>query len=589
MRKIDLTIEICGSSGDGTLAAGDILTTTLSHLGYHTLSFDVYPAEIRGFGKCVAHTRVSDQPVYSVGREVDILVSLNDPYSIEQVPTLNPRGVAVFDSWPLKETTESECVAGHLRPGNYIYGVPFGELSQRSTHSSRSRNIVALGALAGLFDVDVDGFLMRLTAKFKKKAGVAEQVEAAFRAGVEYVRDQLLKIDPLSLALDQKTEKKSYQIMTGNEAAAQGAIDAQCRFYAGYPITPATKIMEILSARLPKEGGTVVQTEDEISALGMVTGAAFMGRRAMTATSGPGLCLMSEFIGYNVMTENSVVILDGQRGGPATGLPTKTEQSDLMMAMFGANGDAPRLVVAPTSVAECHYWVAEAFYLAEKYQMPVIVLSDLFLGTCKQNVILEKIDPKKLAANKAPTLEQMKDYRRQLVTDDGVSPRTIPGTPGGEFVVSGLEQNEQGTPAYDPGTHALMTAKRHRKIQTALKNDVPKPERFGVSGKASLGVLGWGSTMGAVVEAVERACEKGYKVAALKQVVLNPLHVEELRAFCADCETLLVPELNYGGQYANWLSMHVHAPMRRLCRVNTRPLTWVDVLAEIENILGEVK
>ncbi|HUT55372.1 MAG TPA: 2-oxoacid:acceptor oxidoreductase subunit alpha [bacterium] len=589
MRKIDLTIEICGSSGDGTLAAGDILAMTLSHLGYHTLSFDVYPAEIRGFGKCVAHTRVSDAPLYSVGRGVDVLVSLNDPYSIEQAPSLKERAVVLFDSWPLKEVGEGECVAGHLKPGNYLYGVPMGELSQRSTHGWRSRNIVALGALAGLFDMDVDGFLERLTSKFKKKAGVAEQVAAAFKAGVDYVRENLLKIDPLSLALDKKPEQKGYALLSGNEAAAQGALDAKCRFYAGYPITPATKIMEILSARLPREGGTVVQTEDEISAIGMVTGAAFMGKRAMTATSGPGLCLMSEFIGYNVMAENSVVILDGQRGGPATGLPTKTEQSDLMMAMFGTNGDAPRIVVAPTSVAECHYWVAEAFYLAEKYQVPVIVLSDLFLATCKTNVILAKIDPKKLAANKVPTAEQMKDYRRQLVTDDGVSPRTIPGTVGGEFVVSGLEQDEEGTPAYDAKTHTMMTEKRHRKMRTALENDVPRPERFGCNGKASLGVLSWGSTMGAVVEAVERACEKGHKVAALKQVVLNPLHVEDLKAFCADCETLLVPELNYGGQFANWLSMHVSAPMRRLCRVNTRPLSYQDVLEEIENISGDGK
>ncbi len=589
MRKIDLTIEICGSSGDGTLAAGGILTTTLSHLGYQTLSFDQYPAEIRGFGKCVAHTRVSDQPVYSVGRGVDILVSLNDPYSIEQVPTLKERGVVIFDSWPLKEIGESECVAGHLKPGNYLYGVPLTELSQRSTHSWRSRNIVALGALAALFDMDEDGFLERLNAKFKKKAGVAEQVQAAFQEGVGYVRSELMKIDPLSLALEKKTEKKKYVIMTGNEAAAQGAIDAGCRLYAGYPITPATKIMEILSERLPREGGTVVQTEDEISAIGMVTGAALMGKRAMTATSGPGLCLMSEFIGYNVMTENSVVILDGQRGGPATGLPTKTEQSDLMMAMFGTNGDAPRIVVAPTSVAECHYWVAEAFYLAEKYQMPVIVLSDLFLGTCKTSVVLEKIDPKKLSANKAPTPEQMKDYHRQLVTDDGVSPRTIPGTPGGEFVVSGLEQNQDGTPVYDPRTHTMMTEKRHRKLMTALRNDVPRPERFGCNGKASLGVLSWGSTMGAVVEAVERACEKGRKVAALKQVVLNPLHVDDLRAFCADCGALLVPELNYGGQFANWISMHVSAPVRRLNRVTTRPLSYQDVLEEIEKIFEEGK
>jgi len=587
MRQVDLTVEIAGSSGDGTLAAGEILATTLSSLGYHVLGFDQYPAEIRGFGKCVAHTRVSEAPVGSVGREVDVMVSLNDIYAIEQVPTLKSRGVVIFDNWPIREVDESGCVAGHLGPGMFLYGVPMRELSERATNSWRSRNLVALGALAGLFDIDVEAFVAGLRRKFARKKGVGEQAEAAFRAGVEYVQDNVLKLDDMSFAVDGGLSEKDDEIMTGNLAAAQGAIDAGCRFYAGYPITPATKIMEVLSKRLPAEGGVVVQAEDEISAIGMVTGAALVGKRAMTATSGPGLCLMTEFIGYNVMIENPVVIIDSQRGGPATGLPTKTEQSDLMMALFAGNGDAPRIVVAPTNVAECHYWLTEAFYLAEKYQVPVIVLMDLFLSTCKANVALPRIDPKKLDANKAPTDEEMSNYLRHALTPDGVSPRTIPGRPGGEFVVSGLEQNARGTPVYDAETHAMMSEKRHKKLVTALERDVAKPERFGCAGKPDLGVLGWGSTMGAVVEAVERACDKGLKVAGLKQVVLNPLHVDELSEFCEDCGRILVPELNWRGQFADWLGMHVSVRFKRMNRVSTRPIPHADVLDEIERMISE--
>ena len=587
MRQIDLTIEIAGSSGDGTLAAGEILATTLSELGYHILGYDVFPAEIRGFGKCVSHIRVSDQPVQSVGRGVDILVSLNDPYAIDQVPSVSPNGVVLFDSWPIQEVGEDDCVAGHLKPGMHLYGIPFGELSEKSTHSHRSRNLVSLGALAGLFQIDVESFVERLRQKFRKKKEIAEQVEAAFRIGVEYVQEDILKLDSLTFAVSGELSRDGRVIMTGNDAAATGAVDAKCRFYAGYPITPATKIMELLSARLPKEGGVVVQTEDEISAIGMVTGAGYVGTRAMTATSGPGLCLMTEFIGYNVMAEIPVVIVNTQRGGPATGLPTKTEQSDLLMALFAGNGDAPRIVIAPTSVAECHQWMGEAFYLAEKYQIPVILLMDLFLSTCKSGAVLGEIDPAKLSAHKLPTDEQMEDYNRFMVTEDGVSPRTIPGTKGGEMVVSGLEQDENEAISYHPVVHTKMTEKRHRKLRAAMENDIPRAERLGCDGKVKLGILSWGSTMGAVTEAVEIACEEGLAVAALKQIVLNPMNTDDLNAFFDDCERILVPELNYGGQYADWLAMNVSRPMLRMNRVTCGPLSYVDILEEIHRLLEE--
>ena len=257
------------------------------------------------------------------------------------------------------------------------------------------------------------------------------------------------------------------------------------------------------------------------------------------------------------------------------------------MAMFSGNGDAPRIVIAPTNVKECHYWLAEAFYLAEKYQVPAIVLMDLFLSTCKSNIVLSEIDPAKLKANKFPTKVELEDYRRQAITDDGVSPRAIPGTPGGEHVVSGLEQNQDGTPAYDAANHEAMTAKRHRKLLTALDLDVPRPERFGCEGKAKLGVLGWGSTMGAIREAVELACDKGLPVAGLKQVVLNPLHFGEVRAFCHECEKVLVPELNYQGQFADWLGMHMDVDFVRYNKVGASPIPYNDILDEIERLLGE--
>ncbi len=605
-----ITIEICGSSGDGALATGEIFTKTLSDMGFHTLSFDSYPAEIRGFGKSVAHIRAGAGPLTSLSRKVDILVALNDRYSIEQIPKLVDEGVVIFDNKPIEvaredndmshrlgpgvysgekdewviESDGSHCIAGYLGPGMYLYGVPLNQLSQRTTGESRSRNIVILGVMAALFGLPDKEFINNLTAKLGKKGKSIDTIISAFRAGYAYVNEQIVKLDPY-LFRKEALEKRDYRLMTGNKAVATAAIDSECKFYAGYPITPATKIMEILSAELPKHGGHVVQTEDEIAAIGFVTGASFAGVRAMTATSGPGFCLMTEFIGYNVMAENPIVIVDAQRAGPATGLPTKTEQSDLNHALFAGNGDAPRIVLAPTNVSECYQWTAEAFYLAEKYQMPVIMLTDLFLSLCLENVLIEPIPDYKKHANKYPTEEELKVYLRQKVTDDGVSPRTIPGQEGGCHVVSGLEQDQYGTPVYDATTHTMMTEKRFRKIKTALEHDIPLPERSGAKGKVKLGIISWGSTTGAVREAVNNAVNDGKSVAMLKLIVVAPLHTEPVRQFLDSCDMVLVPELNFEGQFANWLSMHFNYTFHRLNRVTVSPITYNDIEEEIDRLL----
>ncbi len=615
--KRSLTIEICGSSGDRSLAAGEILIRTLSDIGYHVISFDAYPAEIRGFGKTVAHMRAGREFMLSLSSKVDILVSLNDRYAIEQLKNLNDEGVVIFDNRPRdityevlqqnddesdkhhlgpgvykdeegwKEiTSEQVSIAGHLGPGMYLYGVPLYQLSQKTTNESRSRNIVVLGSVAALFNIPKNEFINNLTAKLGKKDKSVDSVVAAFEEGYNYVRENVVKLDPYNFER-LSVDRKGYKLMDGNKAVAQGAIDAGCKLYAGYPITPATKIMEVLFAELPKHGGVVVQTEDEISAIGHVTGAGFAGVRAMTATSGPGFCLMTEFIGYNVMSENPVVIVDSQRGGPATGLPTKTEQSDLNHALFGGNGDTPRIVVAPTSVKECYQWTAEAFYLAEKYQMPVIILIDLFLSLSVRNVELDPLPDYKKGSNKVPSQEDMKLYLRQKMTDDGVSPRALPGQENGYQVVSGLEQNEYGTPVYDEYSHTAMTQKRFRKIQTALDNDVPLPERIGQKGRVKLGVISWGSTAGAVADAVDSVLKEGKSVAMLKLIVINPLKEKEIQTFLDDCEKVLVPELNYQGQFANWLAIHFQKKFFRYNKVATRPITHDEIEAEINRLLKE--
>ena len=269
-------------------------------------------------------------------------------------------------------------------------------------------------------------------------------------------------------------------------------------------------------------------------------------------------------------------------------IPELKDRGALCTVLFAGNGDAPRIVVAPTNVAECHQWVAEAFYLAEKFQVPVIVLMDLFLSNRNENVILQPVPQEKLSANLFPTPADLaKGYLRQAVTERGVSPRALPGTENGYWVISGLEQDIYGTPVYDDYNHTLMTEKRFTKIKTALAEDIPPPQRFGCEGRADLGVMAWGSTTGAAMEAVERVCAQGKKVAFLKQVVLNPFHREPVEKFLGDCKQVLVPELNRGGQFAHWMGMHFPREFLRMNRVTTRPITHTEIYEEIQKILEQ--
>jgi 2-oxoglutarate ferredoxin oxidoreductase subunit alpha len=359
--------------------------------------------------------------------------------------------------------------------------------------------------------------------------------------------------------------------MSGNAAIAQGALDAGVRLYFGYPITPATPIMEYLAKVLPERGGRVVQMEDEISSTGAVCGSFYAGTRAMTATSGPGFALMTEMITHGVMAEIPAVIVNAQRGGPATGLPTKTEQSDLHAAVFGGPGDSARIVVAPTNVWECYWYTLRSFQLAERYQSPVIVLTDFFLDNRVESVPLpEASDGARADGNVYPDAGVQGPYERFALTESGISPRSIPGMEGLMFAATGLEHTERGTPEYSAENHMRMSEKRHRKIQGALA-DLPEPEVYADSGHLEVGVVAWGSTFGSALEAVNKARGGGQKVGAMKIASLSPYHEEVIRRFMDRCGEVLIPELNFEGQLANLIG-HLHRKdVLRLDRATGEP------------------
>lgn len=586
MAKVDVTVEVCGMAGDGTIAAGGLINEAMSLGGFSILGFDSYPAEIRGFGRCVTRSRVGSNEIVALADKTHILISLDDQQSKSRVPFLAEEAAVLFDSKPPVFLGEEQSLAAAVEPGTHLFGIPFSDLATSAAGTSRGRNLTALGGFAALFDVSPDWFREVITKKFRAKGERVLDVnlksfDAGYRYALEKFGDRLRPVFPAT-----ETVSGSEKVMlSGNQMIGQAALDAGLRLYFGYPITPATPIMEFLAKYLPPRGGRVVQMEDEISSIGAVLGAFYAGARAMTATSGPGFALMTELITHGVMAEVPAVILNAQRGGPSTGLPTKTEQSDLHAAVFGGPGDSARIVIAPSNVAECYSLTVKSFQLAEKYQTPVIVLSDFYLDNRVENLIMPAAsEEQKADGNVYPDEVVQGEYRRYLDTESGVSPRALPGMEGFAHVATGLEHTEAGQPDYSPEIHMKMTRKRHRKLQYAL-TDLPAPIEHSGGGQLDVGVIGWGSTFGSVQEAVNSARECGWNVGALKIISLYPYHEKEIREFMSRCGEILIPELNFEGQLANLIG-HLHRKdVVRLNEVTGVPFSPSVIFTRIEALL----
>jgi 2-oxoglutarate ferredoxin oxidoreductase subunit alpha len=583
MSNVDMTIEICGMSGDGTIAAGGILNEAISLAGFFVLAFDSYPAEIRGFGRCVTHSRVGDQEMRALSNQTHVLISLDDKESLSRISFLAKEAVVLFDNRPPSYVDTSSSIAAHVEPDVRLFGMPFGELAATASGSTRGRNLAALGGFAVLFSLPPTYFHEVITKKFKGKGEkILNANLKSFDAGYRYAAETFQTQIMTSLAPSERAGEEDKILISGNEAIARGALDAGIKLYFGYPITPATPIMEYLAKALPQRNGKVLQMEDEIASIGAVLGSFFAGKRAMTATSGPGFALMTELITHGVMSETPAVIIDAQRGGPATGLPSKTEQSDLHAAVFGGPGDSPRIVIAPTDVKECYEYTLRSFQLAEKYQSPVIVLTDFFLDNRVEKVTMPKRRNEDCADwNVYPEDASRGRYERFKITETGISPRAIPGMEGYQFSATGLEHRENGTPDYSSENHMKMTEKRHRKIYGALQ-DLPPPEEFSKGDSLRVGVIAWGSTFGSALEAVLMAQEKGLRVGALKVTSIFPYHAAVIRRFMDQCDEILIPELNYEGQLANLIG-HLHKKdVVRLNKATGTPMPASIILEKIE-------
>jgi 2-oxoglutarate ferredoxin oxidoreductase subunit alpha len=570
----DLVVRIGGdSAAGGIVTTGEVFARIASFVGLEIYTTRTIPAEIKG-GHVMFQVRVADHPVYSQGDELDLLVAYDEESYDRYYKLLRPGGVFVYNSNDLTPPASGEVK---------LYGLPLSDLA-RQINFVRGRNIILIGALVKLFDLPYDRAVEVVRRQLGRKKEMLEQNLGALQTGYRWVEENIGKESPFRLrgTLGEKDERLA---LSGNQALAIGAIAAGCRFYAGYPITPASDIMEFLAAEFPKIGGTMIQAEDEIAAIGMAMGASFTGVRSMTATSGPGLALMIELLGHTSMTETPLVIVDVQRAGPSTGMPTKVSQGDLRLAVFGGNDDAPRFVVAPVSVEDCFYQIIHAFNLAEKYQTPVLFLSDQDMSVRVQTI--PPFDLSKVKHEPRLVWDGHGKYERYADTPTGVSPMSLPGMPGGQYTAEGLEHYASGAPGFDPELHVANMEKRYRKLESAL----PDIEAWGMyeqfgDDDAALGIIGWGSTIGPVREAVARAKENGIPVAVFYPKALFPLPDARLKAFLEKRQAVIVPEMNFTGQFAGMLraraqSYGIERPIVKLNQYGGTPLTMRQVYEQI--------
>jgi len=598
-----VTIRFAGDSGDGMQLAGTQFTKTSAVVGNDISTFPDIPAEIRAPqgslpGVSGFQVSFSSHDIFTPGDAPDVLVAMNPAALKTNVADLPRGGILLVNEDEFIETNLKKAAysSNPLEDGSLsayrLYRVPISTLNARTLKDSgltavqvdRCKNMFALGLMFWMYSRPLDTTLRWIDEKFGKNKAVADANKKALRSGYHFGETTEMFATHYHVP-KAKLQPGLYRNITGNEATALGFVTAsklagRPLFYGSYPITPASDVLHELS-RFKRFGVRTFQAEDEIAAVGAAIGASFGGSLGLTGTSGPGLALKSEAIGLAVMVELPLVVIDVQRAGPSTGMPTKTEQADLLQAMFGRNGESPVAIVAPATPSDCFAMAIEAWRIAIKYRTPVVYLSDGYLGMGSEPWLVPDFNTlPKMEPNFAHDPDTFKPYARDPETL--ARPWAIPGTPDLEHRIGGLEKSDiTGNVSYDAANHDRMVHLRAEKIER-IANDIPE---LTVNGDESGGllVLGWGSTYGVITTAVQRARAKGLRVSAAHLRHLSPLP-KNLGDVLRRYDRVLMPEINLG-QLRMLVRARYLVDAIGLNKVSGRPFTIGEVEAKITELV----
>ncbi len=601
-----ITVRFAGDSGDGMQLTGDQFADTTAVMGNDFATLPDFPAEIRAPagtlpGVSSFQIQFSDSTIFTAGDIADVLIAMNPAALKINIQTVRKGGLMIVNENAFTEiglrkaSYKNNPLIDDTLKDFQVLKVPLSDLTRNAlkehpikiTEVDRCKNFFALGMMFWLYDRQLDHTVNWIRAKFAKRPEIVEANVAALKAGYNFADITEVLATQYSVAKTQ-LEPGTYRKIMGNEATALGLVAAATLanttlFYGSYPITPASSILEGLS-RLKNYGVKTFQAEDEIAAIGAAIGASFGGNIAVTGTSGPGLCLKSEALNLAVMAELPLVVIDVQRGGPSTGMPTKTEQTDLLQAMFGRNGESPVCVIAPSTPANCFDMAIEAVRLAVKYMVPVVYLSEGYLSSASEPWKLPDVSTLTKIEVKHPTTlgaEGFLPYSRDAKTL--ARPWAIPGTPGFEHRIGGLSKADlTGNVSYDPENNQKMMTLRAEKVKR-IADDIPALTVKGPeSGK--LLVLGWGGTYGAIFQAVEEFQRQKASVSQAHLFYLNPFP-KNLGDILKKFETILVPELNFGHLAMLLRNQFPGVKIVGLNKVQGQPFKVHEVINKIKEIL----
>jgi 2-oxoglutarate/2-oxoacid ferredoxin oxidoreductase subunit alpha len=571
-----------GEAGDGVFAVSDMLALMFARAGLEVLTTQTYSSRIRG-GHINASVRVAERELFSQGDELDLLIAL-DLETVElHRRTVRDGGIILYDN------SQGEIDLGDLDQRQItVFPIPARKIAREKLNAPIMKNIVMTGAALTAVNFDLDfeilGGLIRQRFLRKGENVVAKNMEAA-AAGQEQIQ-RASKIVNYKM---EKRERARKMLLQGSDAVAFGALVAGCRFMASYPITPASDVMEYLVTKFPKYNGVMVQAEDELSAINMAIGAAFSGARSITASSGPGIALMVEALGLAAVTEIPLVLVDVQRCGPSTGMPTRMEQADLNLLIYGAHGEIPRIVIAPSDIEECFYQTIRAFNLAEKYQCPVIVATDQYLSQSQRTT--QPFDLSKVTIDRGwlltdDELERLNGpFKRYLITDRGISPRTIPSQERGIFKTTGVEHVETGNATENPDARARMMQKRFLKLDTFRKEDMLPPKIFG-SPEGDITIVGWGSTKGVILEVMNRfKHEEGIDLRLMQLLDIWPFPDQAVADVLSTSRQVIVVENNFTGQMASLIRQQTGIECLKVVKYNGAPFSPAELYQRLKELI----